>query len=82
MTFVFLFIYISDLFARGGPFLGDWAPENITEFVSLRMQLASEEKYQEIWNLPQDIVLYHSMQKVIQECTTTYVLLIYMLIYA
>lgn len=77
MTLSFLLIYISDWFARGQPFLGDWAPENTSEFVSLRMQLASEGKYQEVQNTPQDIVLYHSMQKVIQECTITSVLLIY-----
>ena len=77
MIVVFLFVYILDWFARGQPFLGDWSPENTSEFVSLRMQLASEGKYQEVQNTPQDIVLYHSMQKVIQECSITSILLIY-----
>ncbi|PAV15279.1 hypothetical protein PNOK_0904000 [Pyrrhoderma noxium] len=43
--------------------ISTWAPEELSDFISLRMQLASEGKYQEIQNRPQDAVVYHSVQK-------------------
>ena len=55
---------ISDWIAGDDSLPGNWAPEELSDFLSLRMQLTYEGKYQEIRNIPQDAVLYHSIQKV------------------
>ena len=64
--FSFLCEYILEWITGDSNLMSAWAPEELSDFVSLRMQLASEGKYQEIQNRPQDAVVYHSVQKVTQ----------------
>ena len=62
----FLSKYVSEWITGDNSLISTWAPEELSNFISLRMQLAFEGKYQEIQNRPQDAVVYHSVQKVIQ----------------
>ena len=57
---------ISDWIAGDDSLPGNWAPEELSDFLSLRMQQAPEGKYHEIENRPQDAIMYHNVQKVIQ----------------
>ena len=67
LTHVFLSSrYNSDWISGNSPISGTWAPENTSDFLSLRMGLSVEGKYQEKGNIPQDSILHFSMQKVIQ----------------
>ena len=62
--FSFLCEYVLEWITGDSNLMSAWAPEELSNFLSLRMQLTYEGKYQEIRNIPQDAVLYHSIQKV------------------
>ena len=64
--FSFLCEYVLEWITGDSNLMSAWAPEELSNFLSLRMQQAPEGKYQEIENRPQDAIMYHSVQKVIQ----------------